>query len=53
MIWDLAGNVWEHVNKANNIDGSGFDAGQTSISGAVTNGVYNAEDMQKYGSATR
>ncbi|MDD2916958.1 MAG: hypothetical protein PHH70_03905, partial [Candidatus Gracilibacteria bacterium] len=22
--WDLAGNVWEHVNKANTIDGSDY-----------------------------
>jgi len=58
VIWDLAGNVTEHVNKANTIDGSGFNAGQTSIAGSssLTNwdddGVYAPADMQKYGAAT-
>jgi hypothetical protein len=46
------------VNKANTIDGSGFDAGQTSVAGSSApasvddDGVYTAVDMQKYGSAT-
>jgi hypothetical protein len=31
MIWDLAGNVWEHTNKANMIDGSNYNNGQTSV----------------------
>lgn len=58
VIWDLSGNVWEHVNKANTIDGSGFNAGQTAVAGssALTNwdddGVYDAADMQLYGAAT-
>lgn len=58
VIWDLSGNVNEHVNKANTIDGSGFDAGQTSVAGSSApasvddDGVYTAVDMQKYGSAT-
>lgn len=58
MIWDLAGNVWEHVNKANTIDGNGFNAGQTSVAGSSSSagwdndGLYAAADMQKYGAAT-
>lgn len=26
IIWDLAGNVWEHVNKANTLDGSNYNS---------------------------
>lgn len=26
VIWDLAGNVWEHVNKANTLDGSNYNS---------------------------
>jgi prepilin-type N-terminal cleavage/methylation domain-containing protein len=32
VIWDLAWNIWEHVNKANTIDWSWFATWQTSIS---------------------
>ncbi len=24
IVWDLAGNVWEHVNGANTLDGTGY-----------------------------
>lgn len=46
------------MNKANTIDGSGFDVGQTSVAGSSApasiddDGIYAAIDMQKYGSAT-
>ncbi|MDD5770417.1 MAG: hypothetical protein PHE25_05605, partial [Candidatus Gracilibacteria bacterium] len=36
QIWDFAGNVWSHVNKANTIDGSNYNVGQTSVSGCST-----------------
>jgi len=35
VIWDLAGNVWEHVNKANTIDGSGYASGQSAFVSAT------------------
>ena len=31
-IWDLAWNFWEHVNKANTLDGSWYSDGVTSLS---------------------
>jgi hypothetical protein len=31
MIWDLSGNVWEHVNKGNTTTGIGFNDGQTTV----------------------
>lgn len=52
VIWDFSGNVWEHVNKANTIDGNGYNSWQTGITGTVTNWVYAAADMQKYWAAT-
>jgi hypothetical protein len=58
VIWDLSGNVWEYVNKANTIGGNGFNMGQTSVAGASSptgwddDGVYAATDMQKYGAAS-
>lgn len=57
-IWDFSGNVWEHVNKANSIDGTGYNTGQTALawSSAPTvwddNGIYDPVDMQLYGAAT-
>lgn len=36
VIWDLAGNVWEHVNKANTTNGTGYATNQTSIAGCST-----------------
>lgn len=27
IVWDMSGNVWEHVNKADTLDGSWFDTG--------------------------
>lgn len=33
-IWDLAWNVWEHVNKANTIDGTNFDSNSVALSNA-------------------
>jgi len=57
IIWDMAWNVWEHVNKANNTSGIGFNSGQTSVSGSSAptawddNGIYTPADMQRYGSA--
>lgn len=33
VIWDLSGNVWEHVNKANTLNGSGYATNKTSITG--------------------
>ncbi len=56
-IWDLSGNVWEHVNKANTIDGTGYNTGQTAVSWSSAptlwdnDGIYGT-DMQRYGSAT-
>ena len=55
-IWDLSGNVWEHVNKANTLDWSNYNVWQTSMtwSSSWTNwdddGIYALEDMKKYGS---
>ncbi|MDQ7022515.1 MAG: hypothetical protein Q9M97_03135 [Candidatus Gracilibacteria bacterium] len=55
-IWDLSGNVWEHVNKSNTIDGTNYNNGETAVSGssAGTNrdddGIYAITDMDKYGS---
>ncbi len=57
-IWDISGNLWEHVNKANNLDGANFNTWRTSIAGSSNNtnwdndGVYANNDMQKYGAAT-
>ncbi|MDD2917016.1 MAG: type II secretion system protein [Candidatus Gracilibacteria bacterium] len=31
VIWDLAGNVWEHVNKANTMDGSDYGTGWVNL----------------------
>ncbi|MDD2908994.1 MAG: prepilin-type N-terminal cleavage/methylation domain-containing protein [Candidatus Gracilibacteria bacterium] len=36
IIWDFAGNVREHVNKANTLDGSNYNSGQTAFSNATT-----------------
>jgi len=53
----MSGNVWEHVNKANTIDGSGYNTGQTVVTGSSAptgwddNGMYGT-DMQHYGAAT-
>ncbi|MEF2175797.1 MAG: prepilin-type N-terminal cleavage/methylation domain-containing protein [Candidatus Absconditabacteria bacterium] len=33
-IWDLAGNVWEHVNKANTIDSNDYNSNTLRISNA-------------------
>lgn len=34
VIWDLAGDAWEHVNKANTLNGSNFDDGLNLVSNA-------------------
>ncbi len=58
IIWDLSGNVWEHVNKANTIDGSRFNTGQTTVAGSSgptvwdDNWIYNLTDMKVYSAAT-
>ncbi len=42
IIWDLAGDVWEHVNKANTLNGSNFDNGFNLVSNACGgNGNYS------------
>lgn len=54
----MSGNVSEHVNKANTVDGKGFDFGQTRVEGSSDpvgwddDGIYSGNDMQIYGSAT-
>lgn len=59
IIWDLSGNVWEHVNKANSIDGIWFNSGQTTVDGSSqpadwdADGIYDSTDMQLYGAATQ
>ena len=46
------------MNKANTIDGTGFDTGQTAVTGSSAptfwddNGIYAAAAMQLYGAAT-
>lgn len=58
LIWDFAGNVYEQVNKANNKDGVNHWLDQTTIAGSTNNsgwdddGIYDLEDMEKYGAAT-
>jgi len=54
QIWDFAGNVREHVNKADTVDGSDYNVWQTSV-WWVSNGtdwdddgVYAWADMDKY-----
>ncbi len=57
IIWDFAGNIWEFVNKANTLDWSWYNLGQTSVGGTSIpggwddNGIYDEWDMEKYGSA--
>lgn len=34
IIWDLAGNVWEHVNGANTLDGSNYNTMNGNVCGA-------------------
>jgi hypothetical protein len=47
------------VNKGNSVDGTGYNTGQTAVTGSSApiswdnDGVYTALDMQKYGSATQ
>ncbi len=56
-IWDLAGNLWEHENKANTIDWTNYNLGQTSINwssnwiGLDDDGKYDINDMKKYWSS--
>jgi hypothetical protein len=56
VIWDLAGNVREHVNKANTIDWSLYNNWQTSVAWSSSwinwddDGKYDVTDMLKYGS---
>lgn len=56
IIWDLAWNVWEHVNKANTIDWSLYNSWQITATGtSIWTGwdddwIYNLEDMNKYAS---
>ena len=56
VIWDLSGNVWEHVNKANTIEVN-FASWQTSVAWSSNNtnwdndGIYDTSDMKKYGSS--
>ena len=56
IIWDLAWNVQEHVNKANTIDWSWYNVWQTSIAwssdwtGRDDDWIYDTWDMDKYGS---
>ena len=38
ILWDMAGNVWEHVNGANTLDGSNF----ATMSGDVCGGASSA-----------
>jgi len=57
IVWDIAWNVSEHVNKANNISWAWYNIWWTTISwtSSPTNwdddGIYAEEDMQRYGSA--
>ena len=57
IIWDFSGNVWSHVNKANNISWIWHNVWHTSIRWSShptdwdENGIYNIEDMMLYGSA--
>jgi len=56
QIWDLAWNVWEHVNKANTLDWTNSASWTTSISwssnviGWDDDWLYSTSDMYKYGS---
>jgi len=56
-IWDLAGNVWEHVNKANTENWIKFNQWQTTLSWSFNgvwrdnDGIYDFSDMKKYGSS--
>lgn len=36
VIWDVAGNVWEHVNKASSLSGYGYATAQTAVVGCST-----------------
>ncbi len=36
IIWDLSGNVWEHVNKANSLDWTGFNNWSILVSNICT-----------------
>ncbi len=49
-IWDLSGNVWEHVNKESTVTQT-VVAGWTPTIAWDTDGVYDTSDMRKYGSA--
>ncbi len=57
VIWDFSWNIWEHVNKANTLEGTWYNVAQTSLawSSSLTSwdsdGIYG-DDMQRYGSAT-
>lgn len=44
IIWDLAGNVWEHVNGANTIDGSNYATMNGNSCGAAANWYNFATD---------
>jgi len=56
-IWDLSGNIWEHVNKANTLDGTNYNVWQTIIAWSSNwtswddDWIYSQADMQKYWSA--
>ena len=57
IIWDFSGNIWSHVNKANNISGVWHNAWHTSIQWSShptdwdRDGIYHSDDMVLYGSA--
>ena len=34
ILWDMAGNLWEHVNGANTLDGSNYDTMNGNVCGA-------------------
>ncbi len=57
IVWDLSGNIREHVNKANTIDWTNYDLWQISIAWSSTwtnsddNGIYDSNDMKKYWSS--
>ncbi len=56
-VWDMSWNVWEHVNKANTIDGTNYNLWQTSVAWSSLwtwwddDGIYTTTDMDNYGSS--
>ena len=41
VVWDMAGNVWEHVNGANTLDGSGYATMSGDVCSAGINQWYS------------